>query len=112
VAMEPDRRERILARTRGIIRRHLPSIEAWVRSHEDVFSFARPRAGAIAYVEYDLPVASSVLVDRARTEHSVLLVAGEDLGGSKAFRLGYGYDLDRTLKGLARVDELLEGIRR
>jgi aspartate/methionine/tyrosine aminotransferase len=111
-AMEPDRRERILARTRGIIRRHLPSIEAWVRSHDDVFSFARPRAGAIAYVEYNLPVASSVLVDRARTEHSVLLVAGEDLGGSKAFRLGYGYDLDRTLKGLARVDELLEAIRR
>jgi aspartate/methionine/tyrosine aminotransferase len=111
VAMEPERREWILARTREIIRRQLPPLEDWIHSHDDVFHYARPAAGAIAYVAYDLPQSSMELIDRIRTEQSVLLVPGDVFGLDKGIRIGFGYDIEHTLKGLARVDEVLDASR-
>lgn len=109
IAMEPARRERILARTRGIIREHLPRLEEWIGTHPE-FRYARPVAGAIAYVEYDLPIGSTELIDRIREEQSVLLVPGDMLGAGKGIRFGFGYDIEATLKGLARVDEVLRAV--
>lgn len=106
-AMEPAARERILERTRGIIRRNLPALEAWVASHGDVFTYVRPRAGAIAYVEYDLPIASTALIDRIRREASVLLVPGDMFGLGKGIRFGFGFDIEHTERGLDRVDDVL-----
>jgi len=103
-AMQPQVRENILARTRGIVRTNLPHLEAWIHTHDDVFSYARPAAGAIAYVKYALPVDSTELVHRIREERSVLLVAGDMFGLGKGLRFGFGYDMAHTLEGLTRVD--------
>ncbi len=108
-AMEPTVRESILARTRAIIRANLPQLEAWIRQQGDVFSYARPVAGAIAYVKYDLPVGSTELADRAREERSVLLVPGDMFGLGKGIRFGFGYEIEHTMKGLARAEDLLTG---
>lgn len=110
VAMKPRNRKWILARTRKIIRRQLPRLEEWLATHEDVFRYVRPVAGAIAYVEYDLPIASTELIHRIREEQSVLLVPGDVFGLDKGIRFGYGYDIEHTLKGLARVDETLSSL--
>jgi len=112
VAMEPERREWILDRTGAILDRQLPRLEGWLQTHDDVFSYVRPRAGAIAYVEYDLPIESTALIDRIRREKSVLLVPGDMLGLDRGIRFGYGYDIERTMEGLARVDEVLATISR
>jgi aspartate/methionine/tyrosine aminotransferase len=109
VAMEPNTREWILERTRGIIRENLPPLEVWMRSHE-AFAPTLPAAGAIAYAEYDLPISSTDLVDRIRRERSVLLVPGDTFGLGKGLRFGFGYDIDRTIEGLHLVDELLTQI--
>jgi aspartate/methionine/tyrosine aminotransferase len=106
-AMEPTKRGQILDRTRGIIRAQLPRLEGWIHTHDDIFTYARPVAGAISYVKYDLPVKSTKLADRIRREQSVLLVPGDVFGLGKGLRLGFGYDIEHTLKGLARVDEIL-----
>ena len=37
----------------------------------------------------------------------MLLVPGDMFGLGKGFRIGFGQDVERTLKGLARVDEVL-----
>jgi aspartate/methionine/tyrosine aminotransferase len=112
VAMQPRNRRWILARTRGIIRKHLPQLEDWLGTHADIFRYVRPVAGAITYVEYDLPVASSDLTERIRAERSVLLVPGDMFGLGTGIRFGYGFDMEHTLKGLARVDEVLNDIPR
>jgi aspartate/methionine/tyrosine aminotransferase len=109
-AMQPDVRENIFARTRGIIRANLPHLEEWIGSHGELFRHARPVAGAIVYVKYDLPIGSPELVERIREEVSVLLVPGTMFGLGKGMRLGFGYDIERTLKGLARVDEVLDSV--
>jgi len=110
-AMEPRRRDAILARTREIIRRQLPAIESWVRSHEGWLESIRPAAGAIALVKYRFPIGSVALFDRLRKEKSVLITPGAHFGIGKYIRVGYGYDLDAVKRGLARIDELFSEFR-
>ena len=74
-----------------------------------MFTYARPVAGAIAYVKYHLPVGSTELVDRVREERSVLLVPGDMFGLRKGIRFGFGYDIEHTMKGLAQAEDLLTG---
>ncbi len=107
LAMRPGTRERILDRTRSILRANYPKLEAWLRTHTDHFRWASPAAGAITYAEYDLPIGSSELVERLRQERSVLLVPGDMLGLDKGLRFGFGYDIDRTLAALGLVDDVL-----
>jgi hypothetical protein len=110
IAMRPDKREALLERTRAIIRANLPHVERWIRSHDEILDYIPPQAGAIALVKYDLPISSTALFDRLRTRHSVLITPGSHFGIGRYIRIGYGYDIDRTMRALARVDEALEEI--
>ena len=110
VAMQKRNRERILARTRGIIRKQLPAIERWIESQGDRLAYVRPQAGAIAYLRYRGGIGSTALAERLRTEQSVLVVPGEVFSMTKYIRIGYGYDPRKTLKGLERVGKVLETI--
>jgi len=103
LSMLPEVRENIFARTRGIVRANLPPLEEWIAAQGEILTYVRPVAGAIAYMKYDLPIASRELVDKIRTEQGVLLVSGDMFGLGKGFRIGFGYDVERTLKGLERV---------
>ncbi len=109
-SMVPEVRENIFARTRAIIRANLPGVEEWIAAQGDVLTYVRPVAGAIAYVKYDLPIGSRELVDRIRTEQSVLLVPGDMFGLGKGFRIGFGFDLEKTRKGLERVSRTLADV--
>jgi hypothetical protein len=107
IAMEPVRREAILARTRKIIRSNLPLLEEWLNEYSHLFHYARPVAGAIAYFEYDFPINSTDLINRLISEKSVLLVPGNHFGLDKGIRVGFGYDIQKTLKGLVMMEELI-----
>jgi len=107
LAMLPEVRESILARTRTIIRANYPVLDAWLRTHEGLFTWVPPVAGAIQYVDYDLPIRSSALTERFREDRSVLLVPGEHFGLKRGLRFGFGFDIEYTLKGLSLVDEVL-----
>jgi aspartate/methionine/tyrosine aminotransferase len=111
-AMEPRRREEILVRTRAIIRKNLPRVEEWIRGQGDLFEYIPPVAGAIALVKYRLPIGSVALFDRLRLEKSVLITPGAHFGIGKYVRIGYGYDVDKTLAGLARVTELVAKLKK
>jgi aspartate/methionine/tyrosine aminotransferase len=104
IVMEPARREKTLERTRAIIRRNLPKLEAWIHSHDDIFTYIPPVAGAITYFKYKLPITSTKLFDKLREECSVLITPGDHFGGGRYIRVGFGYDVDYTLRGLVRVD--------
>jgi aspartate/methionine/tyrosine aminotransferase len=109
IVTEPANREKILGRTRELLNRNLPVLEDWIKEQGDLLKdYVRPQAGAIAYFGYKAAIRSSVLVNRLRTEHSVLLVSGDHFGMGKYLRVGYGSDPDYTLKGLTRLEELLQ----
>ena len=106
--MDPPRREATLTRTRRIIRQNLPRLEAWIAAQGEALSYVRPVAGAIAFLKHRSPARSSTLADRMRKEQSVLVVPGDQFGMSRYFRVGFGYDIEHTLKGLARIEKLLK----
>ncbi len=112
LAMLPDVRESILTRTRTIVRANYPALEGWLREHGELFTWARPVAGAIQYATYDMPIGSADLAERIRKERSVLLVPGSMFGAKKGLRFGFGYDIERTLKALSLVDDVLTEITR
>ena len=87
-ALEPARRERLLARTRGILNRNYPIIAAWLDDHGGLFSYAPPDAGAIVYTRYHHAINSTELVTRLRLEKSVLVVPGDHFGMDHYLRLG------------------------
>jgi aspartate/methionine/tyrosine aminotransferase len=110
-ALAPDRRDAILARTRRILGENLPRMESWIRSHGDLFDYVPPLAGAIVLVGYRLPISSVALFDRLRLEESVLITPGAHFGIGKFFRVGFGYDLEKSLEGLARVSAFFARLR-
>lgn len=109
VAMQPHVRENILARTRGIIRANLPLLESWLAT-QPALRARRPVAGAIAFAKVDLPVDTRYLVERIRTERSVLLVPGEMFGIDNGIRFGFGFDVEHTLKGLALAGDTIAAV--
>jgi aspartate/methionine/tyrosine aminotransferase len=72
----------------------------------------RPWPCAIAMVKYRAPIGAMRLFDRLRLEKSVLITPGAHFGlAGKYIRIGYGYDIDHTLAGLARVEQLFAELR-
>jgi hypothetical protein len=110
-ALEPSRRAKILARTRGILNANFPIIAEWLRSHGDLFRFVPPDAGAIVYVNYRHAINSTELVTRLLKEKSVLIVPGDHFSMDGYLRIGFGDEVDYLGKGLTRLHELLDSIR-
>jgi aspartate/methionine/tyrosine aminotransferase len=106
--LEPEMRAKILARTRGILRKNLPIVKAWINKSSGKFSFIPPRAGAIAYVKYNLKINSSKFAERLLREKSTLVVPGDHFGMDGYLRIGYGPPEEYLTAGLTRIDELVE----
>jgi hypothetical protein len=51
------------------------------------------------------------LINRLRVEQSVLLTAGDQHGLDKGLRIGFGCGIEKTLKGLARVETLMRSLQ-
>jgi aspartate/methionine/tyrosine aminotransferase len=110
--LRPVTRRRILERTRSILRRNYPVVEAWVGRRGEALRMVPPRAGAIAYLRYAWRVNSTELVLRLRDERSVLVVPGDHFGMDGHLRIGFGSEPAELQDGLARMDGLLDTLGR
>ncbi len=111
IALAPRRREEILSRTRSILQRNYPILRDWMEHHGRLFSHVPPAAGAICYLRYGLPINSSDLAGRLRTEKSTLIVPGDHFGMDGYLRIGIGDAPAYLTGGLDRIDELLREIK-
>ncbi|MBP1595394.1 MAG: aminotransferase [Acidobacteria bacterium] len=111
IALSPEGRARCLERTRDICRANFPLFRSWMESQGSLFRMVEPRAGAIAYVRYDLPANSTMIVQRLLREKSVLVVPGDHFGMDCYLRIGYGPPPDYLQKGLERVREVIEDLK-
>ena len=109
VALAPARRERLLERTRGILRTNLPLIEDWLRAAGG-FEWIAPEAGAIVYVRYGHAINSTALAHRVREEKSVLIVPGDHFGMDGYLRLGFGEPPAYNRTGRDRLREVLASL--
>ena len=112
VALEPGRRQQILARTRRMITTNYPVVRDWLNGYGDQFRHAPPEAGAIVYVAYKYPINSTELILRLKDTHSVLIVPGDHFHMDGYFRLGFGSHTGYLREGLQRLNLLLESLAR
>ena len=107
-ALETRVREKILARSRDILVRHLAIVEEWMARHPRTLRYRPPDAGAIALIGYELPIGSAALAERLRVEKDTLLVPGSQFGREGFFRIGFGYSEEHLRGGLQALTELIE----
>jgi aspartate/methionine/tyrosine aminotransferase len=110
MALAPGRRERILARTRGIIAANYGILRRWIERRDQTLWHAPPEAGAIAFVRYAHRVGSTELVERLRDERSVLVVPGDHFGIDGYLRIGFGGDPLALTRALELIGEVLDGL--
>ncbi len=108
-ALTPERREILLARTRGIIRTNYPLVRRWIEK-QDGLSHIAPEAGAIVFVKHQHPFRSSELTERLRDERSVLVVPGDYFDMDGYLRIGFGSDPDYLASALTLIGEFLASI--
>jgi aspartate/methionine/tyrosine aminotransferase len=109
IALSPAGRERLLARTRGIVRANYPILRSWLEKHKG-FSHVPPEAGAIAFVKYSHRINSTELVERLRTERSVLVVPGDHFGMDGHLRIGFGSHPEHLAGSLLHIGELMDAL--
>jgi hypothetical protein len=110
VALEPARRQRIIARTRRMIATNYPVVRDWLAVYGDQFRHAPPEAGAIVYVAYKFPINSTELIMKLKDTYSVLIVPGDHFHMDGYFRLGFGSHTDYLRDGLHRLNLLLDSL--
>jgi aspartate/methionine/tyrosine aminotransferase len=98
--------DRILARSRDIVRRNLARLEAWVDA-EPRAGMVTPRAGTTALVAIDTGLSSRELCERLLSESGVLFTPGSAMGMEGYLRIGYACATEDLDAGLARVSAWL-----
>lgn len=100
-------RERILARSRAIVRTNVDAVTAFVARHAVHIDWVPPRAGSVAFprlraADADIDAWTNGLIDR----HGVLLLPGSLFGAAPHFRIGLG-----RADGVVALDLLDEYVR-
>jgi aspartate/methionine/tyrosine aminotransferase len=110
IALAPGRCERLLERTRGILRANYPIVRDWIHRRAPLLSHIAPEAGAIVFVRYHHAINSTALVERVRTDRGVLVVPGDHFDMDGYMRIGYGSDRAHLVASLERIGDVLDTI--
>lgn len=100
-------RARVLERNRSLLRTNLAKLQSWMAKQPIEMTLTPPKAGGMAFVQYQLDWNSTELTTRLREEKSVLIVAGDCFGLDGYLRIGFGADSDYLQSGLDRIGEFL-----
>jgi aspartate/methionine/tyrosine aminotransferase len=105
IALEPSTRQKILERTRKIVRGNFGALKEWMDSQEGLFTYRPPDAGAICYMRYRPSVNSSDFAERLRVEKDLLVVPGDHFGMDRYLRVGFGNPREELMEALGRMAE-------
>ena len=105
-ALEPKRRERLLARTRRILRKNQAIVDAWVTDQPGVHQIP-PEAGGVTLIRYLGNRESIELAETLRAQHGVLIVPGSHFKLDQHLRIGIGGEPEPLRDGLTKLAEVL-----
>ncbi len=112
VAVQRENREKLYARTRGILQQNLPIMRQWVAGFAGFLTFREPKAGALCLMRYNSETPSYDLCERVRKNQSVLIVPGAHLGLEGFIRVWLGGRPEFLTEGLRRIGAELQQERR
>jgi aspartate/methionine/tyrosine aminotransferase len=103
IAMQPEKRQSLLARQRKLSREGHAVLEDWVRKQDGRFSVSPAVATSIAFVQYHFDMPSVELADHIRKKVSVLVAPGAYLGTENHLRITVGYEPQKVSTALERI---------
>jgi aspartate/methionine/tyrosine aminotransferase len=101
LALEPATRDRLLARTRRLIRQGYERLGAWIGDHAGLLSIVPPAATALGFVRYRFDLPSVEVAQALRREADVLVAPGSHFGVERHLRMTHGLEpqvLDQALE--------------
>lgn len=98
--------ERVLARSRAVVRENLSVLADWIDAQPSV-EWVRPRSGTTALLRYAGEEPSEAFCARLLAESGVLFVPGSAFGEEGTVRIGYANNVVVLREGLAAVSEFL-----
>jgi len=103
--LQERNRQKILARTRTVIRKGAEVLEIWIKNSEGHFSVVMPQASGIAFVRYNHDINSSEFMKQLYQASGVSLLAGDFFGIDGYLRISFGRPEKYVQKGLEKVTE-------
>lgn len=105
IALQPQKRAEILARSRHILNENINLLGEWLGTNATLFSSILPKAGGMAFVRYNMDINSTELVHNLREERSIMLVPGDVYGQDGYIRLGVGAPKSHVEAGLHHLSD-------
>lgn len=110
IALQPQKRQEILARNRQMLSQNLESVTNWSQNFAGQFEFLPPLAGGMLFISYRHPINSTELSTWLRKDKGVFILAGDVYGMDHHFRIGIGAEHDYLMSGLQIVGEAFQEI--
>ena len=99
-------RDVLLERNLGIIRRNLEIVERFLQANDDLFSYVKPTAGCVMFVEFKGPLTSTELGDALAADGISIKPSycfTDDDSVDQYFRIGFGEEkVPAAIEALAR----------
>ncbi|MHA2295397.1 MAG: aminotransferase class I/II-fold pyridoxal phosphate-dependent enzyme [Candidatus Hodarchaeales archaeon] len=102
--------DKIIKRNLEIVRTNHQILSKWVEE-EPLIDWVPPRAGSIAFLQYNLDILSEDLCVRLIDEKGTMLVPGSCFEMEGFLRIGYGCKTETLKEGLSRFKEFLNAHR-
>ena len=102
VAVQPENREKLYARTTAILKENLPSFEAWVAGVEEL-EYTRSQAGAFSFLKLKTDAPSAEIVKGCLKKRNTLIVPGSHFGMEGYIRVWIGGAQDYLKEGWRRI---------
>jgi len=103
--LQPELRQKVLNRSKSILRENLALLTEWVDANSDFVSLIPPKAGGMAFVRYNRDINSTQLAHTLRTDYGVFVLPGDVYGLDGYFRIGIGAPKSHLEPGLEKIGE-------
>ena len=98
--------DKMLARSRAIVRENLAILDNWVAGEKHV-SYVKPLGGTTALVYYDFDIPSYELCEEMYRKTGAFVTPGDCFEQPKSMRIGYAYGKEALVNGLKAVSDYL-----
>ncbi|MBM7609808.1 aspartate/methionine/tyrosine aminotransferase [Lysinibacillus composti] len=99
--------DKILERSRKIIRDNLAILDEWV-AKEEAISYVKPKAGTTAMLKYNFDISSEEFCIRLFKANGAFLSPGSCFNMEGYLRIGYACDTEVLKQGLEKVSEFMK----
>ena len=96
--------DKLLERSRKIVRENLQILDDWVSSEPHV-SYVKPQAGTTALVYYDLDISSYEFCEEMYKKTGAFVTPGDCFEVPHSMRIGYAYGKQDLIDGLKAISE-------